>query len=50
LTGVSSIFSYFGIFCNFNIIFNLVVGPICRKNLLRQPLHHLTRLVKTCLI
>ncbi len=46
MTGVSSIFSYLGIFCNFNKIFNLVVGPICRRNLHRQPLHHLTRLVE----
>ena len=50
LTGVSSIFSYLGIFCNFNIIFNLVVGPICRRNLHRQPLHHSTRLVETRLM
>ncbi len=50
MTGVWSIFSYLGIFCNFNIIFNLVVGPICRRNLHRQPLHHSTSLVETRLI
>jgi hypothetical protein len=31
-------FSYFGICCNFNIIFNSVVGPICGRNLHRQPI------------
>ena len=39
LTGVSSIFSYLGIFCNFNIIFTFVVGPTCHRNLHKQPLH-----------
>ncbi len=50
LAGVLSIFSYFGIFCNFNIIFNHVVGPICRRILHKQPLHHSTRLVETLLL
>jgi hypothetical protein len=39
-----------GFFCNFNIIFNHVVGPICRRNLHRQPLHHLTCLVSADII
>ena len=38
------------IFCNFNIIINLVVAPTCCRNLHRQPLHHLTRLVETRLM
>ncbi len=50
LTGVLSIFSHFGFFCNFNIIFNLVVGPICGRNLHRQPLHQSKRLVETLLL
>ncbi len=45
-----SIFSYFGICCNFNIIFNCVVGPICGRNLHRQPLYHSTLLVETRLM
>ena len=36
--------------CNFNIIFNHVVGPICGKNLHSQPLYHSTRLVETHLM
>ena len=50
MTGVSSIFSYYGICCNFNIIFNRVIGPIYRQNLHRQPLHHSTRLAETRLM
>jgi len=50
LTGVLSIFSYLGILCNFNIIFDLVLGPTCCRNLHRQPLHHSTRLIEMCLM
>ena len=31
------VYFYYGIWFNFNIIFNLVIGPICRQNLHRQP-------------
>ena len=50
LTWVSSIFSHVWIFCNFNIIFNLDVGPICCRNFHRQPLHQSTRLVEKLLL
>jgi hypothetical protein len=50
LTWGSSIFSHFEIYPNFNINFNRVVGPICRRNLHRQPLHLSTHLVKTRLL
>ncbi len=50
LTWGSSIFSDFGIYRNFNLNFNLVVGPISHRNLHRQPLYHSTRLVKTHLL
>ena len=50
MTGVSSICSYFGIRCNFDIILNHVVGPICCQILHRQPLHHSARLVETRLM
>ena len=43
LPGVSPIFLHLGTFCNFNIIFNLVVGLMCA-------LHQLTCLVKTLLL
>ena len=44
------IFLYSGIFCNFNIIFDHVVGPICGRSVHRQPLHHSTPLVKMLLL
>ena len=50
LTGVASIFLHFGIYCNFNIIFNLVLWPICCRNLHRQPLHQSTHLVEMLLL
>ncbi len=45
-----SVFLVLGIFSNFNFIFNPVVAPICRRNLHREPVYHLTRLGKTCLL
>jgi hypothetical protein len=45
LTGVLSIFLHLGIVCNFNILFNFVVEPTHRRNLHKQPLHHLMCLV-----
>jgi hypothetical protein len=48
--GVLVLHVLYGICCNFNIIFNRVIGPICRQNLHRQTLHHSTRLVKTRLM
>jgi hypothetical protein len=47
LTGVLSIFSHLVIICNFEIIFDPVVGPRCCKNLHRQPIHHSVRPVET---